>query len=143
MKAKFCKARNGFDIILTPIRRNILADDFLRDVDNVLIEPAGVESQDPVLLGCVNTSNNLPKWFPFKVQYQFSNCEYIVNKLWLIVNNRRIIFIVDGHAHDLATLYATYSRLRGEAVPMDKKRNSEPQKASKPCEQSAITSSVP
>lgn len=117
MRSKFCRTRNGFDLILTPIRRNLLSDDFLRDVDNALVEPAGVESEDPVLLGCVNTCNNLPRWFPFKVQYQFADCGYVVNKLWLIVNRRRVVFVVDGHAHDLATLYAAYSRLREQSVP--------------------------
>lgn len=116
MKAKYTKQRHGFDIVRTPIRRNLLRDDFLRDIHNILVEPAGTSSENPVLLGAVDTAHNLPKWFPFKVQYHFPNCEYIVGKLWLIANNHRTIFIVDGHAHDLATIFTAYSRLVGEAV---------------------------
>lgn len=136
MKAQYCKQRHGFDIVLTPIKRHLLRDDFLKDVHNILVEPAGTSSEDPVLLGAVDTAHNLPKWFPFKVQYHFPGGEYVVGKLWLIANNHRTIFIVDGHAHDLATIFTAYSRLvevgkAGRQIPPE------------PCAQSVITSPQP
>lgn len=107
------KEIHGFTIVLESLRRQLWDEAFMADVHNILVEPAGSPKENPVLLGCVNTSNNLPKWFPFKVQYQFDAWEYTVHKLWLIANNHRCIFIVEAHPHDLAELYARYSQALG------------------------------
>lgn len=146
MRAKYTKSQHGFTIVLTGLRRNLLREDFLRDIHNVLVEPAGTQSENPVLLGAVDTANNLPKWFPFKVQYQFPGSEYLVGKLWLIANNQRTIFILDGHPHDLATVFAAYSqaaerRKAGSLVPV---ATSQPPEEKSPCHtQSATTASQP
>lgn len=136
---KYTKAKNGFRIVLESLRPQLWNPAFMADVHNILVEPTGSSKESPVLLGCVNTSNNLPKWFPFKVQYQFDAWEFTVNKLWLIANNHRVIFIVEAHPHDLAQLYARYSQLLAgrKKAPED-----DPVVTDKaPCEPSPTTSS--
>lgn len=109
----YTKELHGFTIVLESLRRQLWDPDFMAAIHNVLVEPTASSKENPVLLGCVNTANNLPKWFPFKVQYLFAGCEYVVNKLWLIANNNRTIFVVEAHPHDLAQLYARYSQALG------------------------------
>lgn len=103
------KRIHGFTIVLESLRRQLWDEAFMAGIHNVLVEAAGSPKENPVLLGSVSMCNNLPKWFPFRVQYVFAGCEYVVGKLWLIANNQRCIFVVEAHAHDLATLYARYS----------------------------------
>lgn len=119
---KYTKAIHGFTIVLERLRRQLWDPRFMEGIHNILVEPTGSPKENPVLLGCVNTSNNLPNWFPFKVQYVFESGEQVVNKLWLIANNQRCIFVVEAHPHDLAQLYAAYSQAlasRKKALPAD------------------------
>lgn len=104
------KAIHGFTTVVTHLKRSLTSPEFRKDIHNILVEAVGTSKEDPVLLGAVDSANNLPKWFPYKVQYQFAGCEYHVNRLVLIANNHRTIFLVEGHPHDLATLFATYSQ---------------------------------
>lgn len=114
MAYKYRKDVHGFTVVHRTLDRNLLRDDFLREIDAVLIGTGDLELEKTVLLGDVDNGRKLPKWFPFKVQYQFDSGEQVVSKLLLIANNPRVVFLVTGHAHDLATIFARYSRLAAE-----------------------------
>lgn len=111
MPYQYRKDVHGFTVVHRTLDRNLLRDDFLLEIDAVLVGTGDLDLEKTVLLGDVDNGRKLPKWFPFKVQYQFDTGEQVVSKLLLIANNARVVFLVTGHAHDLATIFARYSRL--------------------------------
>lgn len=110
----YSKRLHGFTVVNRGLDRHMLRDDFLSEVDSVLVQTDSLELEKTVLLGDVDNGRTLPKWFPFKVQYQLPAGEQVVRKLVLIVDKGRVVFLLTGHQHDLATIFARYSRLRAE-----------------------------
>lgn len=117
MKPSCCRYRkgtHGFTVVHRVLDRHSLRDDFLREIDSVLLSVDDKDIEETVLLGDVDNGRSLPKWFPFKVQYVFASGEQRVHKLVLTANKSRVVFLLTGHQHDLATVFARYARLRTE-----------------------------
>lgn len=128
------KRFHGFSLVETHLNRNLASDDFLKDVDSILLKTDSLELEKTVLLGDVDNGHRIPKWFPFRVQYHLSGCEQKVNNLVLIVDRLRCIFLLTGHAHDLATIFARHSHLHPTRL-----RANGPNTGDHKCEVSPIT----